>query len=222
MKKPLNENKVSWFEVFLFVLKVSFIGFGGGNALFPIMRSIVVKQKQWMNEDEFERVVIATNALPGASVIEAISYICIKVLGSWKGVLVTLLGLLPHILFFFALFIIGQQFIPIHYLRIIYVAVIPVIIAMIISFIIRYIKLSKKNILMPRWIIIIILVVLYNIFVPSPFNIPAVGILIAIIFALVFTLSKKYMSKHKLSKINAFGIRCTVFFLKIKRFLGGK
>ncbi|WP_429996442.1 chromate transporter, partial [Mycoplasmopsis bovis] len=62
--------RVLWFIIF-----TSFIGFGGGNALLPIFKRYSVDKYRWLSEKEFEENVILTNMLPGASVIEALSYI---------------------------------------------------------------------------------------------------------------------------------------------------
>ena len=54
-----------------------------------------------------------------------------------------LLSMIPHTILFFVLFYLGTTFIPIQYLKVIYAAVIPVIIILLINMSIRYIK--RKN-----------------------------------------------------------------------------
>lgn len=189
------QSNVSFWKVFWFIIKVSLISFGGGNAVFPIIKNEAVNKHKWITEKQLDEIIIITNALPGASVPEAISYIGITTLGKTKGLLVTFLGLLPHIFIFFGLFVIGIEFIPQHYLSIIYVAVMPIIIAMLITLVIRYIKLSKKELSYPVFLSLFMLTVGFNIFIPSPWNIPAFVILFVIILGTAYELWRRHKIK---------------------------
>lgn len=58
--------KVNLFwKVFWFILKISFISFGGGNAIMPIAKRYSVEKYNWLTSAEFDEVVIMTNLLPG-------------------------------------------------------------------------------------------------------------------------------------------------------------
>ncbi|MDK2819527.1 MAG: chromate transporter [Mycoplasmataceae bacterium] len=189
-------KKVSILKVLVFILKVTFLGFGGGNAILPIIKKDVVDLNKWITEDEFDDIVIMTNSLPGASVVETISYIAILLLGKWKGILVTFFGLIPHILLMLGLFLIGSEYIPIHYMSVLFVCVIPVIIAMLISFGIKYIKKANKDLSMPKLLFWFWTTFLFCLFVPAPFNIPAIIIIFAFLF--IFLLGKwKDRKKNK-------------------------
>ncbi|MGL4948692.1 MAG: chromate transporter [Mycoplasma sp.] len=181
-----KEKHVSFWVVLLFIIKISFIGFGGGNAMFPIIKKEAVDKHKWITSKELDNIVITTNMLPGASVPEAISYISISVLGKAKGIAVTVLGLIPHIMLFFALFALGIEFVPMKYLNIIYVAVMPVIIATLIHFVIRYIKQSKKELTYTTWIMLFSITTIFCLFVPTPFNIAAFVIVGVIIFGVIY------------------------------------
>ncbi|WP_429978798.1 chromate transporter, partial [Mycoplasmopsis bovis] len=82
---------------------------------------------RWLSEKEFEENVILTNMLPGASVIEALSYIAFKTLGFWKAMIVIVFGVLPHVIFRFLIFYF-TKYIPLKYLFVIEVAVLSTII----------------------------------------------------------------------------------------------
>lgn len=194
-KKQKKQSDVGFWKVFWFVIKISLISFGGGNAVFPIIRNEAVNKHKWITEEQLDEIIIITNALPGASVPEAIAYIGITTLGKLKGLLVTFFGLLPHIFIFFGLFVIGVEFIPRHYLSIIYVAVMPIIIAMLIMLVIRYFKISKKELSYPVFLSLFILTVGFNIFIPSPWNIPAFLILFVIILGVGYELYRKHKIK---------------------------
>ncbi|MGL4950558.1 MAG: chromate transporter [Mycoplasma sp.] len=195
------EKKTSFWTVFWFIVKITFLGFGGGNALFPIIKREAVDKHHWITNDDLDNILITTNMLPGASVPEAISYIAISVLGKVKGIIVTVIALLPHIFLFFGLFVAGE-YIPKQYLNILYVAVIPVIIATLIHFVIRYIKQSKKELTYPVWIGLFIFSTGFCFFVPSPYNIAAIVIVLVILagFSYEFIKHKKNLKLKNVVK----------------------
>ncbi|WP_342277392.1 chromate transporter [Spiroplasma endosymbiont of Nephrotoma flavescens] len=39
-------------------MKISFFGFGGGNAVMPLIKNEVVVKKRWITEDEFNHLLI--------------------------------------------------------------------------------------------------------------------------------------------------------------------
>ncbi|QZE12342.1 chromate transporter [Mycoplasma sp. Ms02] len=187
-----NNSKVSTWEIVLFVLKVTFFGFGGGNALMPIIRTEAVKVKNWLTETEFDKVVIVTNMLPGPSVIQALSYVCIKLKGKFIGSLICLLSLLPHILMALAIYV-GASYLAPKYLFVLSTGVIVVIICMLINFMIRYIKASNQVFKLPFWIVVAVFTFAYCLFVPSPFNLPIIPIAIVVVGSVIqyFIVQKK-------------------------------
>ncbi|MEA4276626.1 chromate transporter [Mycoplasma sp. 21DD0573] len=197
-----NKKKVSFWELFSFIIKVTFIGFGGGNALLPVIKKEAVDNKKWITNEEMDDIVIVTNMLPGASVIQTLSYISISLLGKFKGTLVTLLGILPHVIFAFIFLVILTKYIPSEYLKIISVGVLVSIIAFLIAFAQRYIKQSKQSLKLPVWLIIMLFSICVSLFVPSPYNLPIFSIVIFLfVFAIVFLVNKKhFINKQSLNK----------------------
>ncbi len=173
-------------KVLYFILKSTFMAFGGGNALFPFMRQEAVVKNKWLTEKEFDKLIIATNMIPGPSVVESLSYISMKMLGKWKGAIIALLGILPHVLFALTILIFTQKYIPSNYLYVINVSVMPVIIGLLLSFSIRFIKLSKKEIGIPLMISLIIFSIAFSLFIPTPWNIPAIFMIFIIIITLIY------------------------------------
>lgn len=161
-------------QVIWFILKSTFIAFGGGNALMPYIRTLAVKKYKWVTDTEMDEIIITTNAIPGPNVVETLSYISMKVLGRTKGAIVALFAILPHIFFALGLYIIAIEYLPKEYLFVINVSVIPVIIGVLLSFFVRYWKISKKEIGLPLLIGLMILTCGFNIFIPTPWNIPAI------------------------------------------------
>ncbi|WP_322962021.1 chromate transporter [Mycoplasmopsis cynos] len=174
------QEKIGFWKLFFFILKISFIGFGGGNALMPVIKKEIVENKKLLDVKEFDQIVIVTNMLPGASVIQCISYISIKLLGKVKGIIITLFALLPHIMFSFGLLLLFSK-IPEQYVQIFAIGVLVSIIAFLIDFGINYLKQSRQNIKPPFIVLIFLFSFSFCFFVPAPFNVP----ILAIIFVLV-------------------------------------
>ncbi|UWV92884.1 chromate transporter [Mycoplasmopsis cynos] len=90
------QEKIGFWKLFFFILKISFIELGGGNLLTPVIKKEIVENKKLLDVKEFDQIVIVTNMLPGASVIQCISYISIKLLGKVKGIIITLFALFTY------------------------------------------------------------------------------------------------------------------------------
>lgn len=52
------------------MIKVGVIGFGGGNALIPVLEQEVVNEKKLVSKDEYDKSVIAATLTPGALPVE--------------------------------------------------------------------------------------------------------------------------------------------------------
>ncbi len=173
-------------KVLFFLLKTTFMAFGGGNALFPFIRKEAVEKNKWLSEKEFDKLVVTTNMIPGPSVVESLSYISMKVLGTFKGAVITLIGILPHILFALGLLILAEKFLPTNYLFVVNVSVIPVIIGVLLAFTWRFVRASEKEIGFPKMLGLLIFTVSFSLFVPSPWNITAFVMIGVIFLTIVF------------------------------------
>lgn len=105
------KNKIN---LYLQMFKIGLIGFGGGNALVPIMKKELVEKNNYIGEEEFEKAVIVANLTPGALPIELAAIIG-KIVNGYHGMILSALSMaLPGILisiFLFLLFINGNNFI---------------------------------------------------------------------------------------------------------------
>ncbi len=146
----------------------------------PIIRKFAVQKEKWLEDEEFDDVIIATNMIPGPSVVEALSYVAIKRLGKFWGSVAALIGILPHMLMALGIYI-GMSQLESQYLWLINVAIMPIIIAILVLFIIRYVKQSRKELALAPMLAISILSTAFCFFVPAPYNIPAI-LMVATIF----------------------------------------
>ncbi|WP_029513011.1 chromate transporter [Mycoplasmopsis iners] len=176
-----NKLKNFWI-VFCFILKITLIGFGGGNALMPVIKKEAVDKKQWLTLEEFNQMVIVTNMLPGPSVIQSISYICIKHFGKIWGSILTLLAILPHIFIALGCYLLIDK-LPINYLYAISVGVLGSIIGVLLAFGWSYLKQSKNKLNTPLWLILFLFTFAFCFFVPAPWNMPIV--VMVVIFIIV-------------------------------------
>jgi len=74
-------------SLFLQMLKIGCIGFGGGSALIPIMHKTFVEEKKAVEESMFEEAVVISSITPGALTIKLAGEIGRQIAG-WKGMLV--------------------------------------------------------------------------------------------------------------------------------------
>ena len=161
-----------------------------------MLKSYCVDKYHWITEKDVDDILIVTNSIPGASAVEAISYISYLLLKSkWKTALVTILSLLPHTLLFLGIFVIGIKYIPTEYLKIIYVAVIPVIIALLLNMTIRYIKSENNGIPVTIHWIIFIITLAFSVFVPVPWCMPVFIIGFFALCLLTYNFFKKRKNK---------------------------
>ena len=184
-----------WYLVWIF-FKISIISFGGGNAVFPIVKKYFIDKHNWLDEKELDEIVIITNSIPGASVVETMSYICFKLLKSkWKTCLIIIISLMPHTLLFFAIFTLSVKFLPLKYLQIIYVAVIPIIICLLINMAIKYFK-QGVQVMSIKWNWLIFLFSFsFSFFIPVPWSIPIFIILFFMIILLIINFWKNKKDK---------------------------
>ena len=63
------------------MLKVGVIGFGGGNALIPVLEQEVVKEKKLIQKEEFDKDIIAATLTPGALPVELASGVGLQACG---------------------------------------------------------------------------------------------------------------------------------------------
>lgn len=89
----MNKKKSSkMVEFFFSMIKIGIIGFGGGNALIPILQKVVVDEKKMIEQNEYEEDVVVASITPGALPVEIASGIGRRLFG-WKGLLAGAMGM---------------------------------------------------------------------------------------------------------------------------------
>ena len=93
------------------------------------------------------------------------------------------------------LFFLSNKYIPTEYLKIIYVAVIPVIIALLLNMSLRYLKINRNELPVTIHWLIFVITLSFSVLVPVPYCIPVFVIVFFVICLLVYKWIKN--KKHK-------------------------
>lgn len=95
--------------LFLSFLKIGLVGFGGGLAVIAQIRTLTVRKRGWLTEQEFAEGFALAQSLPGTNAGNAATYIGLKLRG-WRGACVAMAGfILPSMLMMIALAILYRH-----------------------------------------------------------------------------------------------------------------
>lgn len=184
-------------RILFFFFKTTIINFGGGNALFPIIRRRVVEEEEWLSHKRFDRAFIVAHSIPGPTVVQVLSYVCVRRLGTFKGLLVCFFVFLPHALLTLGLLYLFNSLTNKRYIFVFSIAITPIVIANLILFIQKYIKISMTEIVWPFALFLILFATFYCLFVPIPYNLPVLPIFFVIFFTSIFEFVKRRKKRQK-------------------------
>lgn len=123
-------------QLFISFSKVGLFGFGGGQALVPIIEEEVVDSHHWLTEEEFTDALAVGNALPGPITVKLAVYVGMNVTGL-LGALAGLLGLiLPIALAMGLLSALIMKYRDSEYLKAIFRGLRPAVIGLLVSIIV--------------------------------------------------------------------------------------
>jgi len=95
--------------LFLSMLKIGLVGFGGGLAVISQIRSLAVQQRHWLTEQEFAAGFALGQSLPGTAAGNTATFVGLKVRG-WRGAGVAIAGfILPSMLMMIVLAILYRH-----------------------------------------------------------------------------------------------------------------
>lgn len=186
-------------KLILSMLKVGVIGFGGGNALIPVIEQEVVKEKKLITKDEYDKDIVAATLTPGALPVElasGVGFQCAGVKGMIAGgVMMALPGAVITVIL---LSVLGQLdtaiLRQIQYASIGITAFIMCLLTQYISGTVKAFRYSKK-----RWIVFVVIAGvfllsagknLYGIFQVDRtpiFSVSTVNVLLVAFFAILYT-----------------------------------
>jgi chromate transporter len=95
--------------LFLSFLKIGTIGFGGGLAVIAQIRTLAVKQRRWLTEQDFASGFALAQTLPGTAAGNTATYVGLRLRG-WRGAGVSMAGfILPSMLMMIVLAILYRR-----------------------------------------------------------------------------------------------------------------
>ncbi len=95
--------------LFLSFLKIGTVGFGGGLAVIAQIRTLAVKQRGWLTEQDFASGFALAQTLPGTAAGNTATYVGLRLRG-WRGAAVSIAGfILPSMLMMIALAILYRH-----------------------------------------------------------------------------------------------------------------
>ena len=97
-------------DLFWIFFKIGLFTFGGGYAMIPQIKEVVIEKKQWMTEDEVLDIIAIAEATPGPIAINSATYIGYKqnkILGS---IFATLGVVLPSFIIIFIISLFFDKF----------------------------------------------------------------------------------------------------------------
>ncbi|MDQ6652579.1 MAG: chromate transporter [Acidobacteriota bacterium] len=95
--------------LFLSLLKIGLVGFGGGLAVIAQIRALAVQQRRWLTEQEFAAGFALAQSLPGTAAGNTATYVGLRLRG-WRGAAVAIAGfILPSMLMMIVLAILYRH-----------------------------------------------------------------------------------------------------------------
>lgn len=147
------------FEMFISFFKIGAFTIGGGYAMLPLIQREVVKNKKWIDEEDFLDMVVVSQSAPGPLAVNISVFTGYKVRGI-PGLIATVLGAtLPSflIIILVASIFIGIESNPI--VESIFKGIRPAVVALIAVPVIRLgvsAKVNKKNFILPASVAILV------------------------------------------------------------------
>lgn len=99
-----------YFDLLTTFLKIGSFTLGGGYAMLALVEQAVVRQKKWIDEDEFWKMITIVQSLPGVFAVNTALYVGYRIAGK-TGAAVSFLGaVLPSLIIIGAISTCFQEF----------------------------------------------------------------------------------------------------------------
>ena len=169
--------------------KLGLFTFGGGYAMIPQLKDIVITKYHWISDDELLDVIAVAESTPGPIAINLATYIGYKknkILGS---IFATLGVVIPSLVIIFIISLFFKQFMALKYVKYAFVGIKCAVAILIIKAAINMLKSTTKNIFsISCFIVVFVLMILFELFninFSSIYFIIIGGILGIVIYSLI-------------------------------------
>ncbi len=175
-------------ELFWIFFKLGLFTFGGGYAMLPHIKEVVIEKKKWLTEDEILDIIAVAESTPGPIAINMATYIGNKQKGFWGSLFATLGVVLPSLIIIFIISLFFETFLQNQYVQYVFVGIKCGVAFLILKTGIEMLVKTKKKILNIFLISITLIgMLLYELFAINISSILFIlfgGILCLIIFAI--------------------------------------
>lgn len=166
-------------EIFSTFFKIGLFTFGGGYAMIPLIEEQIVKEKKWLEANEFMELLSVSQGLPGAMAVNIANFIGYKKMG-FKGLLMACLGtVLPSFLIIIIIAILFTRLPIMKYLQPVMDGMLPGIAVMIIFSAYKLGKNMPKKIM--DWSLLILAALALIVFQVSPIWVVVTGVILGIV-----------------------------------------
>lgn len=169
------------FSLFISMVKIGCVAFGGGYAIIALLESEFVSKREWVDHDEFMDVVAIAESTPGPIAINVATYIGYKLKGFAGSVVATVGMCLPSFVIMYLVSLFYKQFMQIELVAAAFKGVQICVVYLIASAGLKMLKKMKKT---PLNVIVfavtcvgMVLCTLFDIRISSVLFILAAGIL---------------------------------------------
>lgn len=100
-------------QLFLSMMKIGCVAFGGGYAIIALLESEFVTKRQWIDHDEFMDVVAIAESTPGPIALNVATYIGYKLRGFFGATMATVGICVPSFVIMYLVSLFYEQFMEI-------------------------------------------------------------------------------------------------------------
>lgn len=166
-------------EIFITFFKIGLFTFGGGYAMIPLIEEQIVKEKGWLDPEEFMELLSISQGLPGAMAVNIANFIGFKRMG-FKGLIMACLGtVLPSFLIIILIAVLFTRLPIMKYLQPVMDGMLPAIAVLIIFSAYKLGKNMPKKVL--DWGLLLLGAVALILFHISPIWIILSGVVLGIV-----------------------------------------
>ncbi len=186
-----------YFDLLTTFLKIGSFTLGGGYAMLALVEQAVVRQKKWIDEDEFWKMITIVQSLPGVFAVNTALYVGYRIAGK-AGAAVSFLGaVLPSLVIIGAISTCFQEFRENETVMKIFAGIRPCVVALILA---PSVKMFIKSKLSWKFLPIPILIAAAVVFLKMS---PVYIIIATIIFTIAWEYWKfKDIDKKEIDKDN--------------------
>ena len=155
----------SLLELFWIFFKLGLFTFGGGYAMIPQIKEIIVEKKKWLTDDEMLEIIAIAESTPGPIAVNMATYIGYLRKKFWGSFFATLGVVLPSLIIIFIISLFFDTFLANKYVAYAFIGIKACVAFLITKAAINMIlKTKKKALPIIMLVLVCVLMILFEIF----------------------------------------------------------